>query len=184
MGARVAGCKHAFTRVLTATFSVGLSGGRSKQGRTQPRRSKVGVGRGRRDRKTRMIIMLCIISGRLLNAAPQHTADEEESLFPRMRAAGAMTSLDALESDHRISAAAHDEVDALGRCWLEAGSLPAESVQRVTGLLKQLADTYAGHIAMEDSEVFPAARRVLSNEALAAVGREMKNRRTRSQMER
>jgi hemerythrin-like domain-containing protein len=118
------------------------------------------------------------------NAAPQHTADEEESLFPRMRAAGAMTSLDALESDHRISAAAHDEVDALGRCWLEAGSLPAESAQRMTGLLKQLADTYAGHIAMEDSEVFPAARRVLSNEALAAVGREMKNRRTRSQMER
>jgi hemerythrin-like domain-containing protein len=117
-------------------------------------------------------------------AAPQHTADEEESLFPRLRAAGAPASLDELESDHQFASAAHDEVDALGRAWLEAGVLPTESARRMAGLLQQLAGAYASHIAVEDTEVFPAAARVLNAEQIAAVGREMENRRARPGMER
>jgi hemerythrin-like domain-containing protein len=117
-------------------------------------------------------------------AAPQHTADEEESLFPRLRAAGALRSLDALEADHQASASAHAEVDALGRKWLTAGALPPESAHTLAALLQQLSDTYASHIAIEDKEVFPAAGRMLSAEQIAAVGREMENRRARARTER
>jgi hemerythrin-like domain-containing protein len=117
-------------------------------------------------------------------AAPLHTADEEESLFPRLRAAGALDSLDGLEADHEVSAAAHAEVDALGQAWLDATSLPLASAQRMAGLLQQLSNTYTSHIAIEDKEVFPAAGRVLSLEQIAIVGREMENRRARTQTER
>jgi hemerythrin-like domain-containing protein len=117
-------------------------------------------------------------------AAPQHTADEEESLFPRLRAAGAPVSLDALEADHRFAAAAHAEVDALGRSWLDAASLPADSAHRIAHLLRQLADIYRRHIAIEDTEIFPSAGRLLDARQLAAVGREMKARRIRPPTER
>src|SRR6185436_17510081 len=41
-------------------------------------------------------------------AAPKHTADEEESLFPRMREAGAaageaLAKIQALEADHQVA---------------------------------------------------------------------------------
>src|SRR5579871_576381 len=53
-------------------------------------------------------------------AAPKHTADEEESLFPRLRRThsheiqAALATLDTLEDDHRKAEALHAEVDALG----------------------------------------------------------------------
>jgi len=118
------------------------------------------------------------------NAAPQHTADEEESLFPRLRAAGALSSLDTLEDDHQNSAIAHRELDTLGRTWLDQGSLPAASTQRMNDLVRQLAETYERHIAVEDQKIFPAAGRVLSGEQLAAVGREMEARRKLARTER
>jgi hemerythrin-like domain-containing protein len=118
------------------------------------------------------------------DAAPRHTADEEESLFPRLRAAGALASLDALEADHQVSAAAHEEVDTLGRAWLDAGSLPPDAAGRMADLLRQLAGTYERHIAIEDTEIFPSASRVLRREQIAAVGREMENRRIGTRTER
>ena len=75
-------------------------------------------------------------------------------------------------------------MDALGRAWLDAGSVSPEFARRMAGLLRQLADTYTRHIAVEDKEIFPTAGRVLSAEQLAAVGREMENRRTRTRTER
>ena len=118
------------------------------------------------------------------DAAPKHTADEEESLFPRMRAAGAPAGLDDLESDHQLADAAHREVDALGREWLEQGLLPDIAAQRMLELLRQLADMYSRHIAMEDNEIFPEAARMLSGEQVAEVGREMKTRRIPAKTER
>jgi iron-sulfur cluster repair protein YtfE (RIC family) len=50
-------------------------------------------------------------------AAPKHTADEEESLFPRLRQNGGaeaiavMTRIDSLEQEHECAALVHDEVD-------------------------------------------------------------------------
>src|SRR5690606_30622342 len=53
------------------------------------------------------------------NAAPKHTADEEESLFPRMRATGdprvasVLGKLDELERDHDRAQQLHAVVDRL-----------------------------------------------------------------------
>src|SRR5215831_17612840 len=52
-------------------------------------------------------------------AAPKHTADEEESLFPRLRSAGSadidamLARMDSLEQDHECADRSHLEVDRL-----------------------------------------------------------------------
>lgn len=116
-------------------------------------------------------------------AAPRHSADEEESLFPRLRATGdaaaqaACATLDRLEADHRIAEQHHAAVDALGRRWLAEGTLPAAEVERLVEHLAALERLYGEHIAVEDRELFPAAGRLLSPAELEAVGREMAARR-------
>jgi hypothetical protein len=53
------------------------------------------------------------------HAAPRHTADEEQSLFPRMRRSSdaqdraVMAELERLESDHRHAEVCHAQVDEL-----------------------------------------------------------------------
>lgn len=116
-------------------------------------------------------------------AAPRHTADEEESLFPRLRAsadpaaAHALQLVDRLEHDHREASEHHDAVDALVRRWLAAGALDAADVAALERHLTALQATYASHIAIEDGEVFPIAARVLSEEQVREIGREMAARR-------
>lgn len=121
-----------------------------------------------------------------VEAAPRHTADEEESLFPRLRfAANAalatvlqpLERVHRLESDHRFAAACHDESNALARRWLEDGSLDASAAERLAELLRTLTSLYQEHIAVEDREVFPAAGELLSPSELEAIGREMAVRR-------
>jgi len=117
-------------------------------------------------------------------AAPKHTRDEEESLFPRMlassdeRARPAISLLEGLHADHELADSGHAEVDALGRRWISEGVLSRESTDRLIELLDRLHSTYQNHIAVEDREVFPLAGRILSSEELAAVGREMATRRS------
>jgi hemerythrin-like domain-containing protein len=116
-------------------------------------------------------------------AAPKHTLDEEESLFPRMRASGAVSAraalarLDSLHADHLAAEARHREADALGRRWLAQGRLPDGDAARMARLLEELRATYQTHIRAEDEEVFPLAGEILSGEEIEAVGREMAARR-------
>ena len=118
------------------------------------------------------------------DAAPKHTADEEESLFPRMRATGSLAWLNDLESEHQLADVAHRDVETRGRQWLAQGQLSDESARRMLELLRQLAEMYSRHIAVEDNQIFPEAARVLGAGKLAEVGREMKNRRILNQTER
>jgi hemerythrin-like domain-containing protein len=117
------------------------------------------------------------------NAAPRHTQDEEQSLFPRLRASNdpaahaALARIEALETDHRKADAMHEEADRLCRRWLDGGSISTSDAERLNQLLHDLRDTYAGHIALEDSELFPLAARVLKEQELKAVGAEMARRR-------
>jgi len=117
------------------------------------------------------------------SAAPRHTADEERSLFPRMREVDnpqvkqAMAEIDRLESDHRKAEAAHARLDELGRQWLVEGTVSGESLAEFQGLLDELAQAYSEHIPIEDENVFVLATRVLTGEQLRAVGNEMKQRR-------
>ena len=116
-------------------------------------------------------------------AAPKHTADEEHSLFPRLRQieSGAVRAVLArmasLEADHGNAVRTHSEVDRLGRLWLGQGTLPPEQASRLLDLLLELRDLYQRHIAAEDHEVFPTAAAPLSASDCQAIGREMAFRR-------
>jgi hemerythrin-like domain-containing protein len=117
------------------------------------------------------------------SAAPRHTADEEESLFPRMRCIHdlrvreAMAQIDRLESDHRKAEAAHARLDELGRRWLADGTLPTNAFDEFRELLGELAQAYGEHIPIEDDSVFVLAKYVLDDEQLQAIGEEMRQRR-------
>lgn len=116
-------------------------------------------------------------------AAPKHTADEEQTLFPRLRSLdrpevkAVLAKVDALEEQHIRAGQAHDEVDRLGRAWLAAGSLPPADAARFSALTADLADLYRAHIAVEEGEVFPAAAAALDKPAREAIGGEMAARR-------
>jgi hemerythrin-like domain-containing protein len=117
------------------------------------------------------------------SAAPMHTADEEASLFPRLRAVGgadveaALAKVERLESDHRDAEPKHQRVDELGRRWLNDGRLSPGEAADFARLVDELRNIYRDHIALEDREVFPLAGRVLAADAVAALGREMAARR-------
>lgn len=116
-------------------------------------------------------------------AAPMHTRDEEESLFPRLRATNAqaahalMNEVAALEADHDAADHLHAEVDRLGGRWLSDGILPEADLARLWELLTELRATYQRHIAMEDTQLFPLAANLLTREEQKEMGREMAVRR-------
>jgi hemerythrin-like domain-containing protein len=116
-------------------------------------------------------------------AAPRHTADEEESLFPLLRRSGdpaaqeALRIVEELEQDHQAANVGHARVDALYSEWIERGSLDATAVQELGQVLQTLRQTYRRHIEVEDHQLFPLAARVLNREQLADVGRQMARRR-------
>ena len=116
-------------------------------------------------------------------AAPRHTQDEEQSLFPRLRdsanpdAHAALARMDALEEDHRRADVMHEQVARLCRPWLDTNVLATAEADEQHRLLHDLRDTYARHISLEDSELFPLAARVLNAAQLAEVGAEMAQRR-------
>jgi len=116
-------------------------------------------------------------------AAPKHTADEEESLGPRLRASqhheakDILSDLDHLHTDHVGADHNHRAVDELFRRWLADGFLPAREFLNLASLLDSLRDTYARHINEEETQVFPKAARVLTGSDLRAVASEMAKRR-------
>ena len=116
-------------------------------------------------------------------AAPKHTLDEEESLFPRLRrhqdgeSLTAFALLDGLHADHEEAEKRHQRVDALGRAWLADEWLSADKAWMLIGLLKGLRTTYERHIAVEDNELFPLAGRILDRTELEAIAQEMAARR-------
>jgi hemerythrin-like domain-containing protein len=116
-------------------------------------------------------------------AAPKHTADEEHSLFPRLResrdegAVRALHLVDRLEQEHHAAEGHHRVVDRLVTRWLSDGSLPDGEATELSLQLAMLRKIYEAHIALEDGVVFPVATRTLSDDQLRAIGREMAARR-------
>jgi hemerythrin-like domain-containing protein len=117
------------------------------------------------------------------DAAPKHTADEEESLFPRLRriesadVRALLPRIESLEEEHVCADRSHGEVDSLGCLWLKQGELSPEQAERLLAVLVGLRDVYRHHIATEDNEVFPAAAATLSASDCRAIGDEMASRR-------
>jgi hemerythrin-like domain-containing protein len=116
-------------------------------------------------------------------AAPKHTADEEEDLFPMLRELrspripAVLADLDRLEAEHTTAEAWHREVEKLCERWLRQNSLRPEDAARLKDLLTSLADLYRDHIATEEEQVFPVAKVELSESELQAIGRRMALRR-------
>jgi hemerythrin-like domain-containing protein len=116
-------------------------------------------------------------------AAPRHTADEEESLFPRIRrlpeeeARDVVARLESLNEGHATAADAHLQVEVTFDRWLSEGRLSSQDWHKLNELLAELSEFYRGHMAIEEGEIFPLAARLLSKEDLQRIGREMAERR-------
>ena len=110
----------------------------------------------------------------LHTAIPIHSADEEQSLFPRLRAAQSLsrsghTPMDCLEREHGDHAA-------------QLAALERAIVQRVPAAIARAAlamvGSYREHIGKEEEVLFPWARELLGDPALVqAMTREMRERR-------
>jgi hemerythrin-like domain-containing protein len=116
-------------------------------------------------------------------AAPKHNADEEESLFPRLRSLpypevhSALGEVIRLEQEHHWAAPLHAEVDRLGQRWLLEGRLTADEAQAFQSAVDRLHSMHRMHIEFEDRVLFPLAARVLSPDQRAEVAQEMAKRR-------
>lgn len=110
----------------------------------------------------------------------RHNADEELSLFPRLRAAAGESALDeiaSLESDHRDAARVHDAVETLYESWMETGALAESHRQQLVSMTRRLKRLYEEHIRLEEQVVFPRAARLLNHQSLADIGNEFRARR-------
>jgi hemerythrin-like domain-containing protein len=116
-------------------------------------------------------------------ASPRHTADEEESLFPRIlnsgdeRAAAGLAMLENLNRDHEVAEEMHSAVEILFKGWISEDRLSTPDAQTLVVTLDKLSELYRRHIAIEDAEVFPLAGVVLTPAEIAEVGQEMAQRR-------
>lgn len=115
--------------------------------------------------------------------APLHTDDEEQSLFPRMREKRNsanekdLTLLDQLHAEHSSASRCHDQMNELGRKWLDDGQLSYHEASTLLNLLEDLIEIYAEHISIEEQKVFPLAATLLDITDLDAIAVEMANRR-------
>lgn len=110
-----------------------------------------------------------------------HTADEEQSLFPRLRAktiTGDSEELIALEDNRRQADPLHATVEALYSAWISAGALRLENQLRLQSCTEQLKSLSEQHIQIEEQIVFPRALQLLDGHTIAVIGDEFRARRS------
>jgi hemerythrin-like domain-containing protein len=109
----------------------------------------------------------------------RHSADEEESLFPRLRKSDATSfaEIDRLEGDHCEASDLHSSVEQLYTVWTESGSLGPEDTRLLLSETERLKQLYSAHIEVEETIVFARALQVLDSHAIAAIGTEFRFRR-------
>lgn len=105
-----------------------------------------------------------------------HVADEEASLFPRLRAnvtddrvRRSMNVMAIQEDEHRTMQVAHRIVDTLGFNWLFEGHLPESDVARLLDLLHRLRDMLSRHCDILGIDLAPLAMSVLPRVELQAM---------------
>jgi len=110
----------------------------------------------------------------------RHNADEEASLFPRLRAecpSEELEELGGLENDHRRVNDLHAAAERYYRIWIDSGQLNQEDNERLLIATGELSRLYKEHIQLEEQTVFPRAAKVLNPAAIAAMGEEFCARR-------
>lgn len=110
----------------------------------------------------------------------RHTADEEESLFPRLRKQdmdNALAELHRLEGEHRRASELHELVEKLYLHWSEAGRLSHVDERTLLESTAELERLYKLHIKIEEEQVFPKAARTLDKKTIEEMGQEFRARR-------
>jgi hemerythrin-like domain-containing protein len=110
----------------------------------------------------------------------RHNADEEESLFPRLRADLTFCSFEeiaGLESDHQAANALHEQIEQDYRAWIANKRLSTVAERRLLDATQRLHRLYDEHIKVEEGIVFPHALEVLGPQTIAAIGEEFLARR-------
>ena len=109
----------------------------------------------------------------------RHTADEEESLFPRLRESDAdyFAEIDGLEGDHREANELHGSVERCYSTWIATGELTPTDALQLRSETERLKQLYSDHIHIEETIVFARAAHVLDSHAIAAIGAEFRFRR-------
>jgi hemerythrin-like domain-containing protein len=111
---------------------------------------------------------------------PNHMADEEEDLFPRLRRRLNTNSefarlLDELEAEHRRNVSRARELASDLRC------LPENGGRRISEELRASIQTFVSdlmkHLTLEDERVIPVARSILTDADSEHIGRAMACRR-------
>ena len=106
--------------------------------------------------------------GFLERSVRRHEDDEEASLFPRLaHVAELAATIATLRQEHQAQA-------ELQRVLRDANDAPSAGLA-----LEALRAAYARHITLEESVLFPAARRALDEDAMRAMMVEMQARRGR-----
>ena len=111
----------------------------------------------------------------------QHIADEEESLFPRLREetiSGDSEELNVLEENRRQADRLHTMVETLYSAWISVGELRLEDQMRLQSCTEKLKSLYEQHIQIEEQIVFPRAKRVLDDRVITAMVQEFRARRS------
>lgn len=110
----------------------------------------------------------------------RHTADEEESLFPRLKngeGGAAFEELARLEKDHQAAGELHRTVETLYLKWTAEHTLTQDENRQLTLSTQELTRLYREHIKVEEETVFPHALKALDSHALEAIGQEFRARR-------
>ena len=112
-------------------------------------------------------------------SARDHHADEEDDLFPALIEAMAGSDAVCLRDMFAALATEHREVEARWQA-LRAALLRVAAGQAVLldgAEVRAFADVYQRHIAREEAELLPMARRLLSDSELDRIGAAMRARR-------
>jgi hemerythrin-like domain-containing protein len=110
----------------------------------------------------------------------RHNADEEQSLFPRLRASSAgeeLGEIDGLEGDHKDAGRLHADIEMLYEKWIGDGPLGLKDGDDLAAGTEHLRRLYTEHIRLEEQVVFPRAAKVLDQQAIEAIGEEFRARR-------
>ena len=111
-----------------------------------------------------------------------HNADEEDSLVPRLACAPAAAETlplaAQLAAEHRQAAELHSTIERLLNAR-RSRTLLAQESNELQAAARVLDALYRAHIQMEETRVFPAARRHLAPADITAIGAELRARRGR-----
>ena len=111
------------------------------------------------------------------NSAPKHIADEDDSLFPRLKKAGVSAKLKVLATQHEQISQLHADLESVGLQWLSLPRLSPPTWEKLKDTVDALSTIYSEHIQIEEHDIFPAAAAFLSTQEMAKLGDEMSARR-------